>query len=170
MKKAILTVVLCSVFGLLGLNVVALADSTRRFDCTIDGTDREPVGDRNGQHIIVSLQYTCRVADGPLKDAGITAISVSEWDGEKGTYLASLDVHRALEGFAVGQLLEGIGSSVMENNRTDGIAASGKTVFKFASGSLAALSGKTIRFTTKPAGARRFEIEFTDWPEAAQPK
>nr|WP_027522040.1 hypothetical protein [Bradyrhizobium sp. Ec3.3] len=169
MKKNLLTVVLCSVFGLLGPNTVALADSTRRYDCTIDGTDREPVGDRNG-HIIVSLQYTCRVADGLLKDAGITGISVSEWDGEKGKYLASLDVHRALEGFAVGQLLEGIGSSVMENNRTAGIAASGKTAFKFASGSLAALSGKTVKFTTMPAGARRFELEFTDWPEAAQPK
>ncbi|MGY8665405.1 hypothetical protein Q3C01_23995 [Bradyrhizobium sp. UFLA05-109] len=169
MKQPFLVVVLCSVFDLLGLNAVALADSTRRYDCTIDGTDREPVGDRNG-HIIVSLQYTCRVADGLLKDAGITAISVSEWDGEKGTYLASLDVHRALEGFAVGQLLEGIGSSVIEDNRTAGIAASGKTVFKFASGSLAALSGKTINFTTKPAGARRFEIEFTNWPEAAQLK
>ncbi|WP_347336683.1 hypothetical protein [Bradyrhizobium manausense] len=106
-----------------------------------------------------------------MKDAGITAISVSEWDNEKGRYLASLDVHRALEGYAVGQLLEGDGSSVMEENRTAGIAASGKTVFKFASGSLAALSGKTVKFTTKPAvGSRRFEMEFSDWPEAAQPK
>ncbi|MGY8678319.1 hypothetical protein Q2941_10925 [Bradyrhizobium sp. UFLA05-153] len=169
MKKPFLHVVLGSVFGFLGLNTVAIADSIRRYDCTIDGTDREPVGDRNG-HIIVSLQYTCRVADGLLKDAGITAISVSEWDGEKGTYLTSLDVHRALEGFAVGQLLEGIGSSVMEDNRAAGIAGSGKTVFKFASGSLAALLGKTVKFTTKPFGSRRFELEFTDWPDAAPPK
>ncbi|WP_348522535.1 hypothetical protein [Bradyrhizobium iriomotense] len=105
-----------------------------------------------------------------MKDAGITSISVSEWDSEKGRYLASLDVHRALEGYAVGQLLEGDGSSVMENNRAAGIAARGKTVFKFASGSLADLSGKTVKFTTKPVGSRRFEMEFSDWPEAAQPK
>lgn len=120
--------------------------------------------------MIVSLQYTWHVADGLLKDAGITAVSVSEWDSEKGRYLASLDVHRALEGYAVGQLLEGDGSSVMEDSRAAGIAAAGKTVFKFASGSLAALSGKTVRFTTKPVGSRRFELEFTDWPEASQTK
>lgn len=169
MKQPFFTIVLCSAFGLLGLAGGALADSIRRYDCTIDGTDREPIGDRNG-HMIVSLQYTCHVADGLLKDAGITAVSVSEWDSEKGRYLASLDVHRALEGYAVGQLLEGDGSSVMEDNRAAGIAAAGKTVFKFASGSLAALSGKTVKFTTKPVGSRRFEMEFADWPEASQPK
>ncbi|WFU80612.1 MULTISPECIES: hypothetical protein [Bradyrhizobium] len=169
MKPPFRIIVLCSTFGLLGLTEVTPTDPVRRYDCTIDGTDREPVGDRNG-HVIVSLQYTCRVADGLLRDAGITAISVSEWDSEKGTYLASLDVHRALGGYAVGQLLEGDGSSVMEDNRAVGIAASGKTVFKFASGSLAALSGKTVKFTTKPVGSRRFEMEFTGWPEAAQRK
>lgn len=125
MKQPLFTIVLCSAFGLLGLTGGALADSIRRYDCTIDGTDREPIGDRNG-HIIVSLQYTCHVSDGLLKDAGITAISVSEWDSEKGRYLASLDVHRALEGYAVGQLLEGDGSSVMQDNRATGIAAAGR--------------------------------------------
>ncbi len=169
MKQPFFTIVLCSAFGLLGLTGGALADSIRRYDCTIDGTDREAIGDRNG-HIIVSLQYTCHIADGLLKDAGITAISVSEWDSEKGRYLASLDVHRALEGYAVGQLLDGDGASVMEDNRAAGIAAAGKTVFKFASGSLAALSGKTVKFTTKSVGSRRFEMEFADWPEASLPK
>ncbi|MCP3396915.1 MULTISPECIES: hypothetical protein [unclassified Bradyrhizobium] len=168
MKNPSLGVILCFVLILLGLNGIALADSTRRYDCTIDGTDREPIGDRNG-HIIVSLQYTCRVADGLLKDARISGLSVSEWDSENGKYLASLDVHRARDGFAIGQLLEGGASSVIEDNRA-GIAASGKTVFKFASGSLTALSGRTVNFTTKPLGSRRFEMEFTDWPEATQPK
>jgi hypothetical protein len=41
-----------------------------------------------------------------------------------------------------------------------GAEASGKTVFKFAS--LAALSGRTVNFTTKPAGLGRFELEFKD--------
>lgn len=58
----------------------------------------------------------------------------------------------------------------MRDNRPLGIAASGKMVFKFASGSLAALSGKAVTFTTKPLGFGRFEMEFSDWPEAAQPK
>ncbi|MGV7213443.1 hypothetical protein [Bradyrhizobium sp. UFLA05-112] len=169
MKELFSAIVVLFIFGLLEVKRCALADTIRRYDCTIDGTDREPIGDRI-EHVVVSLQYTCRVEDGPLKDAGITAISVSEWDSEKGRYLASLDVHRALEGFAVGQLLEASGSSVMQDKRAAGIAASGKTVFKFASGSLAALLGKTVKFTTKPVGSRRFELEFTDWPDAARPK
>nr|GAJ37755.1 hypothetical protein BDOA9_0203730 [Bradyrhizobium sp. DOA9] len=141
----------------------------RRYSCTVEGSDREPVGDRDG-HLIVSLQYTCHVANGALKDSGITGLFVSEWSSEKQTYLASLDVHRALDGFAVSQLLEGIGSSLMEDNRAAGIAASGKTVFKFASGSLAVLSGRTVTFTTKPLDYRQFEMEFTDWPDTIQPK
>ncbi|MCP3392321.1 hypothetical protein NLM27_26590 [Bradyrhizobium sp. CCGB12] len=169
MKRFSLCMVLYVVLGLLGLNEIALADSTRRYGCIIDGTDREPTGDRNGR-IIVSLQYTCRVADGLLRDAGITGLSVSEWDNEKGRYLASIDVYRALDGIAIGQLLEGTSSSVTEDNGAVGIAASGKMVFKFASGSLAALSGRTIKFTTKLINSRQFELEFTDWPEAAQPE
>lgn len=91
MKQLSLCMMLYVVCGLLGLNEIALADSTRRYGCIIDGTDREPTGDRNGR-TIVSLQYTCRVADGLLKDAGITGLSVSQWDSEKGRYLASIDM------------------------------------------------------------------------------
>ncbi|OAF04295.1 hypothetical protein AYJ54_24205 [Bradyrhizobium centrolobii] len=169
MKTSFLAVVLCSALALLGLRGGALADTVRRYDCSIDGVDREPLGDRD-EHFIISLQYTCHVAEGPLRDAGITAISVSELNGEKGTSIASLDIHRAIDGFAVGQLLEGVAFLVMRDKRSLGIAASGKMVFKFASGSLSALSGRTVNFTTKPAGFGRFEMEFSDWPEAAQPK
>ncbi|AMA60194.1 hypothetical protein [Bradyrhizobium sp. CCGE-LA001] len=169
MKPLSLCMVLCSALGLLGLHEIVLADSTRRYVCTIDGTDREETGDPNG-HVLISLQYTCHVADGLLKDAGITGLSVSEWDSEKGRYLASIDVYRARDGIAIGQLLEGTGSSGTEDNRAVGIAASGKMVFKFASGSLAALSGRTVKFTTKPLNPGQFELEFKDWPDAAQPE
>lgn len=169
MKQLSLSLVLYFVLGLLGLNEIALADSTQRYGCIIDGTDREPSGDRN-ERTIVSLQYTCRLADGLPKDAEITGLSVSLWDSEKGTYLALVDVYRGLDGIAVGQLLEGTGTSFTEHNRAVGIAASGKVVFKFASGSLAALSGRILNFATKPVNSRQFQMEFTDWPEAAQGK
>ena len=97
-----------------------------------------------------------------LKDAVATAVSVSEWDGPKGTYLATLGLHRAPGGFAVAQLLEGTGSVVMKDGKPAGSQASGKTVFKFASGTLAAFSGRTVNFTTKPVGLGRFELEFKD--------
>ncbi|MGY4485034.1 hypothetical protein ACVWWR_004225 [Bradyrhizobium sp. LM3.2] len=94
-------------------------------------------------------------------------MSVSEWAADKGTYfLASLEFHRALEGVAIGQLSEATGFSSMEGEQGTAVATSGTTVFKFASGSLAALSGKTLKFTTKLTGLRSFELEFTDWPES----
>lgn len=169
MKQLSLSIVLGFAFGLLGPNEIALANSTRRYDCTIDATDREPIGIGIAR-TLVSLQYSCSIADGPLKEEGIIGLLVSEWDSEKGRYLASLGVHRTFDGFAVSQLLEGFGSSVMEDNGAVGIPASGTMLFKFASGSLEALSGKTVKFTTKPVSSRQFEVEFTDWPEAAQPK
>ena len=91
------------------------------------------VGDRDG-HQIVSFEYTCRGLDGLLKDAGTTAISVSEWDGQKGKFIASVGLHRAPSGFAVGQLVEGSSSLAMTSDTAASIEASGTTVFKFASG------------------------------------
>ncbi|MDE5446739.1 hypothetical protein FXV83_16965 [Bradyrhizobium hipponense] len=164
MTKPVLAFVLCSAFELLGPSTGAVA-GTRRYACTITAADREPVGVRN-ERAILTVQYGCRIADGLLSDAGITAVSVSEWAADKGTYLASLEFHRALEGVAIGQLSEATGFSSMEGEQGVAVATSGTAVFKFASGSLAALSGKTLKFTTKLTGLRSFELEFTDWPES----
>ena len=100
--------------------------------------------------------------DGLLNGTVNTGISISEWDGPKGTYLASIGLHRAPGGFAIGQLLEGTGSIVMKDDKVVGSEGSGKTLFKFASGTLAAISGKTVKWTSKPVGLGRFELEFTD--------
>ncbi|WOH57890.1 hypothetical protein [Bradyrhizobium sp. BWC-3-1] len=101
-----------------------------------------------------------------MTDADITAVSVSEWAADQRTYLASMEFHHALEGVAIGQLSEATDFSSMEGEQGIGVATSGTTVFTFASGSLADLSGKTLKFTTKPTGLRSFELEFTDWPES----
>jgi hypothetical protein len=47
----------------------------------------------------------------------------------------------------------------MKDGKPAGNEASGKGVFKFASGTLAALSGKADRWQTKPAGFGRFTLE-----------
>ena len=162
MCNRVVAAVLGSALGLIGMSGATLAGSIGRYDCIIVGTIvQEPVGDRDG-HQIVSFEYTCRGLDGLLKDAGTTAISVSEWDGQKGKYIASVGLHRAPGGFAVGQLVEGSSSVAMTSDKAASIEASGTTVFKFASGTLAAISGKTAKFTARPTGPGRFEIEFTD--------
>ena len=51
---------------------------------------------------------------------------------------------------------------VMKDGKPAGTDSSGKGVFKFASGTLAALSGKVFKFSSKPTGVLRFDLEFTD--------
>jgi hypothetical protein len=49
----------------------------------------------------------------------------------------------------------------MKEGKPAGNESSGKAVFKFASGALAALSEKAVRFESKPTGVGRFSLEFT---------
>jgi len=162
MCKRFTATLVCSALSLLAATGFARADTIGRYQCAIIGAiAQEPIGDRDG-HVLLSFEYSCLGVDGLLKEAVSTAVSVSEWDGPKGTYLASLGLHRAPGGFAVGQLLEGTGSIVMKDGKPAGSEASGKTVFKFAWGTLASLSGRTVNFTAKPVGVGRFELEFKD--------
>ncbi|MGY8666929.1 hypothetical protein Q3C01_31870 [Bradyrhizobium sp. UFLA05-109] len=161
MTQSFFVTTVCAVFGLIGMSGGALADSIGHYDCTTVATAREPVGDRN-EHDIVSFQYTCRGVDGLFKDAIVTAISVVECDNEEGTYLASFGLHRSPVGFAAEQLLDGIGYIVMDGDTAVSVEAYGKTSFKFASGNLADLTEKTVKFTATPTGLGRFKLEFTD--------
>jgi len=162
MCKRLTATFVCSALSLIATTGFVRADTIGRYQCGVIGAiAQEPIGDRDG-HVLLSFEYSCQGVDGLLKEAVSTAVSVSEWDGPKGTYLASLGLHRAPGGFAVGQLLEGTASLVMKDGKPIGAESTGKTVFKFASGTLAALSGRTVNFTAKPLGVGRFELEFKD--------
>jgi hypothetical protein len=163
MSKRFITTFVCSALSLIGASGFALAETIGRYECSIIGTaSQEPIGDRNG-HNLLSWQYSCFGVDGLLKGAVVTASSISEWDGPQGTYLFGGGIHRAPGGLAVAQLVEGTGSVVMKDGKVVGTESSGKTVFKFASGTLAALSGKVVKFASKPmTGVGRFSLEFTD--------
>ena len=50
----------------------------------------------------------------------------------------------------------------MKDGKPIGTDSAGKSLIKFASGTLASLSGKTVNFVGKPAGPNRFTLEFTD--------
>ncbi len=50
---------------------------------------------------------------------------------------------------------------VREDGRYAGSKSSGKALFKFASGTLAALSGKVVKFETESRGAGRFSMALT---------
>lgn len=162
MTKRLAAMLVCSALPLIGAAGVAHADSIGRYECNVLGTNNpEPIGDRAG-HGLVNYQFSCVGVEGLLKGAVYSATHISEWDGPQGTFLMAGGVHRIAGGFAVTQMTEGSGSIVMKDGKPVGSSGSGKATFKFASGPLAALSGKTVKFASKSIGFNRFDLEFAE--------
>jgi hypothetical protein len=160
MRKRFIATIVCSAVSLIGASGGALAETIGRYQCSvIDIPGQEPIGDRP-EHFLVSLQYSCFGVDGVLKGDVHTASSASELDGAKVTFLRGGGIHRAPGGLAVTQITDSAGSLVTKDGKPP--ESSGTGVFKFASGTLAALSGKHFKFTSKPTGLGRFDLEYTD--------
>ena len=162
MKDRLIPTLVCSALCLVGATGLAHSDSIGRYECNVVGTTNpEPIGDRAG-HGLVSYQFSCVGVEGLLKGAVYSAMHVSEWDGAQGTFLLAGGVHRAPGGLAVTQMLEGSGSISVKDGKPVGSTGFGKAVFKFASGTLAAISGKAVKFTSKSIGPNRFDLEFAE--------
>jgi hypothetical protein len=154
--------VFCTYSGVITAAEVALAEPLGRYQCNLFGTiSQEPVGDREG-HSLTSFEYSCVGVEGFLKGAVATTVAVIEWDGPRGTLVTTVKIHRAPGGIAVGQTTEGTASTVMKDGKIVGTEASGTSVIRFASGTLARLSGKSLKWVSKPIGPSRFEQEYSD--------
>ena len=161
MDKRIVVTAICSTLGLVNASGFALAETVGRYECSVVGAaSQDPIGDKDG-HRITGVQYSCSGVEGLVKGAVYSGSSTSEWDGPQGTYLSGGGTVRAAGGLAVTQITEGKGSAVMKDGKPAGSESSGKALFKFASGTLAALSGKMVRWETKPMGFGLFSIELT---------
>jgi hypothetical protein len=161
MNTRFIVALVCSTACSIGASGSATAEMVGRFECSVVGTpSQEPIGDRDG-HRLANLQYACFGVDGLLKSAVYTGSATSEWDGPRGTFLAAGGIYRVAGGLAVSQVSEGTSSVVMKDGKPAGNESSGKALFRFASGTLAALSGKAIRFDAKPMGFGRFSLELT---------
>jgi hypothetical protein len=158
MIRHFLVAVVSSSLSVIGATKFALAETVGRFECTVVGAaSQEPIGDKG--HLLRSLQYSCLGMEGLLKGALYTGSTTSEWHGSQGTYLSGGGTIRGAGGIVVTQLTEGTGSVIIKEGKPAGTEASGKGLFKFASGTLAALSGKANRWEAKPAGFGRFTLE-----------
>ena len=162
MTKRLAALLGCSALSLIGATAAAHADSIGRYECSVVGSaNPDPIGDRAG-HGLVNYQFSCVGVEGLLKGAVYSATHISEWDGPQGTFLMAGGVHRVAGGLAVTQMAEGSGSLVMKDGKPVGTTSSGKAIFKLASGPLASLSGKTVKFATKSIGFNRFDLEFAE--------
>jgi hypothetical protein len=159
MDKRIIVTVVCSALASISLSASALAETVGRFECSVVGAaSQDPIGDKDG-HRLTTVQYSCVGVDGLLKDALYSGSSTSEWNGSQATYFTGGGTIRAPGGLAVTLLTEGVGSAIMKDGKHAGSEASGKGLVKFASGTLAALAGKTDKWQVKPAGFNRFSLE-----------
>jgi hypothetical protein len=159
MDKRFIVTVACASLGLISASGSALAETVGRFECSVVGAvSQDPIGDKDG-HRLNTVQYSCFGVESLLKGALYSGFSTSEWDGPQGTYLTGGGTIRAAGGLIVTRLTEGTGSTVMKDGKPAGNEASGKGLFKFASGTLAGLSGKAARWEAKPAGFARFTLE-----------
>jgi hypothetical protein len=166
MEKRFMVAVVCSTLGLICGSGFAVAETVGRYECSIVGSaSQDPIGDKEG-HMLRTVQYSCLGVEGMVKDALYTGSSISEWDGSQGTSFTGGGIVRAPAGLAVTQLTESKASIVMRDGKPAGVESSGRVVFKFGSGTLAALSGKAVRFETKPTGVGRFSIEYMPDSEA----
>jgi hypothetical protein len=162
MKNRFTATLMCSALVSLVAAGTAYADPIGRYECNIVGIGSpEPLGDRAG-HGLLSYQFSCYGVDGILKGAVYSAIHVSEWDGPQGNFLLAGGVHRLAGGFAVTQMMDGTATVIMKDGKPAGVTGSGNAIFKLGSGTLAALSGKAVKFTSRSTGANRFELEFAD--------
>ncbi|WGS18790.1 MULTISPECIES: hypothetical protein [unclassified Bradyrhizobium] len=161
MHKRIIVTIACSTIGLFCATGFALAETVGRYECSVIGlASQDPIGDTDG-HRLASSQYACFGVEGLLKGALYTSSSTTEWDGPHGTFVAGGGIVRAPGGLAVTQLTEGVASVAVKDGKPAGTEASGKAVFKFASGAFAQLSGKVVKWEAKPAGFNRFSLEVT---------
>jgi len=162
MIKRLVTMVACSVLSLIGAVEAAHSDIIGRYECNVLGVSTpEPIGDRPG-HGLAQYQYSCVGVEGLLKGAVYSAMNVSEWDGPNGKLILVGGVHRTPGGLAVTQMQEGAVTIEMKDGKAVGLTGSGKAIIKFASGTLAGLSGKTLKFANKSIGFNRFDIEWSE--------
>jgi hypothetical protein len=161
MDKRILITVACSALASINASASALAETVGRLECSVVGAaSQDPIGDKD-EHRLTTVQYSCLGVDGVLKDALYSGTATSEWKGSQATYLTGGGIIRVPGGLAVTLLTEGVGSAITKDGKPAGSEASGKGLFKFASGTLAAFSGKAESWHVKPAGFNRFSLELS---------
>lgn len=163
MYKSTKTVFGAAAVALASMTFGALAQAplTQKAVCVFVGVGAtEPIGDRAGHTLRVS-PYSCLIESGPMEGAAMTGSNTYEWDGGKAVLLSGDGVGRKPGSITSFKVIEGTTALVMSDGKVAGFAASGKGVVNLASGSAAALKGKTYSYTARSIGPVQFVIETT---------
>lgn len=158
-KKLLLHSIGIVSLALVGTSAFAQSGQITKLFChTVGSSAMEPLGDREGHSIAVG-QLTCRVEGGPLDGGILTGSNINEWDKTNGVLLSGAGVTRKPGATAAYQITEGKTSVTMADGKATGFTASGKGRWTMATGTAAALKGKTYSYTAKSTGPGQIAFE-----------
>jgi hypothetical protein len=163
MNESTRTILGATALALAGVTFSAMAQAplTQKAVCVFVGVGAsEPIGDRAGHTLRVS-PYSCLVESGPMEGAVMTGSNTYEWDGGKAALLSGDGVGRKPGSITSFKVTEGSTALVMSDGKVTGFIGSGKGVVNLASGSAAALKGKTYSYTVRSISPVQFVIETT---------
>lgn len=143
----------------LTLTCALVAAQTSKSTCmNVGGGVPEPVGDREGHAIQVSLG-SCMTEGGPLDGTVMTSNTI--WEADKGSMviLSADGVSRKPGTLAAYRVTAGTLTWQMQDGKPVGWTASGKGVYTMASGSASALAGKSFSWTGRATGPRSYVLE-----------
>ncbi|MDA8257574.1 MAG: hypothetical protein M0Z99_18420 [Betaproteobacteria bacterium] len=163
MNESTRTILGATALALAGVvsSAMAQAPLTQKAVCVFVGAGAlEPIGDRAGHALRVS-PYSCFVENGPMEGAVMTGTNIFEWDGGKAVILSGDGVGRKPGSITSFKVTEGATALAMADGKVTGFTGSGKGVVNLASGSAAALKGKTYSYTVRSISPVQFVIETT---------
>ncbi len=134
------------------------ADSYRFICNTVGSNAPEPLGDREGHAISVS-DYACRVEGGALDGGLLTGRTIYEWDKTNAVGLTGSGVTRKPGATTSYENTETKAALTMEGGKPAGVTGSGRGHYTMATGSAAALKGKSYSFTFKSSGPGQFVVD-----------
>jgi hypothetical protein len=120
----------------------------------------EQLGDREHHGLAIS-QESCQTIEGPTAGSVSNDITVMEWDGPRAKELSGFGVGRKPGATIAFHDLDGQVEVMMTDGKPTGWIATGHSIVSLATGPWAALKGRTISWTAKPAGPNVSELDYT---------
>ena len=137
---------------------MALAESDRYVCQLVGDPSPEALGDREGHSVWVG-GASCRVEGGPMDGALSTTSEVWEWDKTTASFLSGITVTRKPGATFTSLNTEGKLKLVIAEGKVTGMTFSGRGRVTMATGSAAALSGKTYSWEGKTTGVGQYYVD-----------
>lgn len=158
-KPCLFRCLTAAAFLLVGAGAFAQTADSYRLICNNVGNNApEALGDREGHAISVS-DYACRV-EGSSSDGGLlTGRTIYEWDKTNAVGLTGSGVTRKPGATTSYINTETKAALTMVDGKPAGVSGSGRGHYTMATGSAAALKGKSYSFTFKSTGPGQFVVD-----------